>query len=156
MSRTDAAVRIRDLCPVDREIVARIDALHTGEHKPDYWTRIFDDFLAAGAGRDRVGVAAEEGGRLVAYLLGEVRAFEFGSDACGWVFAVGVDPEHARDGVASALLTEACRRFRASGVHRVRTMVRRNDVPVMAFFRSNGFEGGSFVQLELDLEEERS
>jgi hypothetical protein len=32
--------------------------------------------------------------------------------------------------------------------------IRRNDVPVTAFFRSNGFVGGSFVQLELDLGEE--
>ena len=43
------------------------------------------------------------------------------------------------------------RRFRALGVTQVRTMVRRNDVPVTAFFRSNGFVGGSFAQLELEL-----
>jgi hypothetical protein len=36
-------------------------------------------------------------------------------------------------------------------VARVRTMVRRADVPVLSFFRSNGFFAGSFVQLELDL-----
>jgi ribosomal protein S18 acetylase RimI-like enzyme len=53
--------------------------------------------------------------------------------------------------VASALLAEACRAFRAAGVTRVRTMVRRNDVPVLAFFRSSGFSGGSYVQLELDV-----
>ena len=35
----------------------------------------------------------------------------------------------------------------------VRTMVRRNDVPVLSFFRGNGFRGGSFVQLELDVRE---
>ena len=30
---------------------------------------------------------------------------------------------------------------------------KRNDVPVLAFFRGNGFRGGPFVQLELDLDE---
>jgi hypothetical protein len=33
-------------------------------------------------------------------------------------------------------------------------MVGRNNVPVLSFFRANGFVGGSFVQLELDLEGE--
>jgi hypothetical protein len=30
-------------------------------------------------------------------------------------------------------------------------MVRRDDVPVLAFFRGFGFSGGSYVQLELDV-----
>ena len=55
----------------------------------------------------------------------------------------------ARRGVASALLAEAVRRLRAAGVATVRTMVRRNNVPVLTFFRTNGFAGGPYVQLEL-------
>ena len=86
------------------------------------------------------------------YLLGEVRAFEFGSEECGWVFAVGVHPEHAREGVGSALLERARHEFQALGVSTVRTMVRRNDVPLQSFFRRNRFVGGPFVQLELELE----
>jgi len=31
----------------------------------------------------------------------------------------------------------------------VRTMVRRNNVPVLTFFRTNGFAAGPYVQLEL-------
>ena len=89
---------------------------------------------------------------MIGYLLGEVRAFEFGSEACGWVFSVGVDPNALHGGVASALLRETCRRFREAGVSTVRTMVRRDSVDVLSFFRANGFVGGSFVQLELDLE----
>ena len=30
-------------------------------------------------------------------------------------------------------------------------MMRRNDVPVLSFFRSQGFAGGPYVQLELEL-----
>jgi hypothetical protein len=33
-------------------------------------------------------------------------------------------------------------------------MVRRDVVPVLSFFRANGFAAGTFVQLELDLEEQ--
>ena len=146
------ALRIRRLSRADLAGVTRIDAHHTGARKPGYWKRVFAEFLGRRAGHVRVGLAAEVEGRLAGYLLGEVRAFEFGSGPCGWIFAVGVDPTRLRLGVASALLAEACRAFRAAGVTRVRTMVRRNDVPVLSFFRSSGFSGGSYVQLELDVD----
>lgn len=146
--------RVRELRAEDLDRVAHIDALHTGESKRDYWKRVLRDFLRDDGDVLRVGLAAEGDGELIGYLLGEVRAFEFGSDSCGWVFAVGVDPDHLRSRLASTLLGEACRRFKDSGITRVRTMVRRNDVPVLSFFRANGFVGGSFVQLEFDLEEE--
>jgi ribosomal protein S18 acetylase RimI-like enzyme len=150
-----AALRVRDLTVEDLAAVVRIDALHTGEEKPDYWRRVMRDFLDTASGSKRIGLAAEDRGQLIGYLLGEVRAFEFGSDACGWIFAAGVEPDRLRHGVASTLLRESCERFRILGVAKVRTMVRRNSVDVLSFFRANGFVGGSFVQLELDLEEQR-
>jgi ribosomal protein S18 acetylase RimI-like enzyme len=151
-ARAAEAVAIRELRHQDLEEVIRIDALQTGESKPDYWKRVFRDFLQGDREPLRVGLCAEGKDGLVGYLLGEVRAFEFGSDRCGWIFAVGVDPAHLRKSVASELLALACRRFKESGIRQVRTMVARGNVPVLSFFRANGFVGGSFVQLELDLE----
>jgi len=142
-------VKIRKLVPGDLAEVARIDALHTGAQKRAYWDEVFDKLVRMRG--DQVAIAAEENGHLVGYVLGEVRAFEFGSEPCGWVFAVGVEPGGMRRGVASQLLDAAMERFKKLGVARVRTMVRRTDVPVMAFFRARGFEGGSFVQLEREL-----
>ena len=143
---------VRDLCQEDVAGVVRIDALHTGRSKRRYWEGAFGRFLEPAPGL-RIGLGAEIAGRLVGYLLGEVRAFEFGSEECGWIFAIGVDPAALHHGIGTALLAEACRRFRSARVPCVRTMVRRNDVPVLAFFRGNGFRGGPFVQLELDLDE---
>ena len=149
----ERAAEVRALRADDLDDVVRIDELHTGQRKPEYWQRVFRDFFNGGKEGLRVGLAAETDGVVRGYLLGEVRAFEFGSEACGWVFAVGVDQSSLRSGIASSLLAEACRRFAHDGITRVRTMVRRNDVPVLSFFRSNGFVGGSFAQLELDLGE---
>lgn len=146
---------IRKLRRADLADVVRIDAHHTGQRKLAYWKRVFEQFLAARHGRSRVGLAAVGQSRVEAhilgYLLGEVRAFEFGSEPCGWVFAVGVDPRGLRAGVGSALLQAATDAFRTKNVVRVRTMVRRSDVPVLSFFRASGFEGGAYVQLEKDL-----
>ena len=146
---TKAAVRIRTLGRRDLPDVVRIDAIHTGSPQRPYWTRLFREFLAPEPGRERVALAAEINGDLAGFLLADVRAFEFGSEPCGWILEVGVDPHVARRGIASALLAEAVTRLRAAGVPTVRTMVRRNNVPVLTYFRTNGFAGGPYVQLEL-------
>lgn len=150
----ETAVRVRRLAPADLPRVVEIDALHRGRAVPDYWQRVRDEFLARDRNRLRIALGAEVEGELVGYLLGEVRAFEFGAETCGWVFAVGVDPNAMRHGVASQLLGEACRRFRAAGIAQVRTMVRRSDVPVLSFFRAHGFVAGEFTQLEVTLPED--
>ena len=145
------ALRIRSLSREDLPHVVRIDGRHTGTRKPAYWKRILAEFLAPAHARSRVGLAAiDAGGALLGYILGEIRAFEFGSEPCGWVFAVGVDPDALHHGVGSALIEDACRRFGRRGITTVRTMIRRNDVPLLSVFRSNGFTGGAFVQLERD------
>lgn len=151
--RTPSVPLIGPLRRSDLAAVVRLDARLTGRRKAAYWKAVFADFVAAGRRRGRVGLAARAGGRLVGYLLGEVRAFEFGSAPCGWIFAVGVDPAQAHHGIGSALVTEAARRFGREGVAAVRTMVGRTDVGMLAFFRSNGFVAGSFTQLEMGLRE---
>ena len=139
---------IRVLRHADLNAVVQIDAVQTGERKPAYWKRVFSQFLKPGPDEVRVGLVAERDGRVVGFLLGDVRAFEFGSEPCGWILEIGVDPAHTRSGIASRLLNDGCARLLASGVGVVRTMVRRNNVPVLTFFRTNGFAGGPYVQLE--------
>ena len=141
--------RLRPLARKDLDEIVRIDAIHTGEPKRAYWRQILRDFVGPRAVRGRVALGAERGGSLVGFLLADIRAFEFGSERCGWILEVGVDPQIARAGVASALLDAARRRLHAAGVSTIRTMVRRNNVPVLTFFRTNGFAGGPYVQLEL-------
>lgn len=142
---------IGPLRPRDLTAVVRIDAELTGKRKLAYWKSAFRHHVGPGSGRLRVGLAARDGTKLVGYLLGEVRAFEFGSAPCGWIFAVGVDGRYAHHGIGSSLVAEAAGTLARAGVWTVRTMVARNDVSMLAFFRSNGFVGGSFTQLEMDL-----
>ena len=93
-------------------------------------------------------VAVDARGRVVGYLVGDVRRWEFGSAPAGWVFAIGVDRRVERQGLGRALLEEAMERFRGLGVDTVRTMVRREDVPTLRFFRSGGFTAGPYVEME--------
>jgi ribosomal protein S18 acetylase RimI-like enzyme len=149
---TETGLTLRDLTPADLRAVVRIDALHTGKRKPAYIGRLFDGYVGRGARPGRIALGMEAPDGLAGYLFGTVRAFEFGSEECGWVFALGVGPEHLRAGVASALLAAAAERFRARGITKVRTMVRRDDVPLLSLFRASGYVGGAFTQLERNLE----
>lgn len=145
----DAAPRVRKLRAADLAAVVELDALLTGERKQAYWREVFERFPSDGR---RIGLACVgTGGRLEGFLFGEVRAFEFGSEPCGWIFAVGVDPQSSRTGIGSSLLARAKSLLGEQGVTAVRTMVRRQDVPLLAFFRGQGFVGGPFVQLESEL-----
>jgi ribosomal protein S18 acetylase RimI-like enzyme len=106
----------------------------------------------AGGGGDRYFLLAEdEGGKLLGFVLGEVRAWEFGSEPAGWVFAINVDPEIRQAGIGTMLFDAVCQRFRQAGVRSVRTMVDRRDHLILSFFRSQGLMAGPSIELEMEL-----
>ncbi len=147
------AIRLREIRPPDLAGIVDLDALRSGERKSTYWGRILGRYEAtceSGAASDGhvALVAVDERGVLCGFLLGEIRAWEFGSERCGWIFSVSVHPDRERHGLATQLCEEAIRRFTAMGVELVRTMVRRDEVPMLALFRSMGFRAGPFSELE--------
>ena len=69
--------------------IVKLDEAVTGSAKRDYW----HELLSGGPGNKHhlTFLLAELDGRVVGFITGNVRAFEFGSEACGWVFALCVD-----------------------------------------------------------------
>jgi ribosomal protein S18 acetylase RimI-like enzyme len=146
----ESTLTIRDARPDDVPAVVRLDERITGIAKPAYWRDIFE-----GRGQREAGVflVAEHDGRMAGFIIGEVRAWEFGSPPCGWIFAIGVDPEGRLGGVGTQLFQSICERFRKAGVPTVRTMLARDDTVIMSFFRSQGMTGGPFIELEARLDD---
>ncbi len=142
------ALNIRPAEPEDMAAVMTIDARITGEEKPAYWTELFERF---GRRDDRYFLLAETEQGVVGYVVGEVRAWEFGSPPCGWVFAVGVDPEVRVRKIGTRLFHALCDALQARGIDTIRTMTARDDGLNMAFFRSQGMMGGPFIELEMPL-----
>ena len=141
---------VRDVVAEDLSAIVALDAARGGDPKPDYWSGILTAWLRHANGTDEhvALVAVDDDGALQGVLFGEVRAWEFGSERCGWIFSLSVHPASERGGVATHLSETAIERFGDMGVELVRTMVRRNDVPMLSFFRSQGFAGGPFSELE--------
>lgn len=141
---------IRDARADDVPAVMRLDERITGISKPGYWHEVFE------GRRRREGtsfVVAENEGAVVGFIIGEVRAWEFGSPPSGWIFAIGVDPDSRLGGIGSRLFDAICERFRQAGVPTVRTMLARDDTLNMSFFRSQCMTAGSFIELEMRLDE---
>ncbi len=153
--RADAdagGVAIRPVVAEDLPPIIELDRRNTGVAKPEYWRDLYGRY--ANAGRSRFFLVAETGGALAGFVIGEVRAWEFGSEPCGWVFAIQVKPEVRLHRVGTALVDAICECFRRTGVAKIRTMLRRNDHVIMSFFRSHGMMAGPFIQLEKDLDEQ--
>ncbi|MDE2335189.1 MAG: GNAT family N-acetyltransferase [Rhodospirillales bacterium] len=145
--RSDAEAPIRPAGAADLPLVVALDSETTGLAKPEYWREMFHRCARSGFFL----VAVDESG-LRGFIVGEVRAWEFGSPPCGWVFAVQVRPGARQAGLGSRLFAALCAAFRAAGVDRVRTMLARDDTVIHAFFRSQGMMAGPFIQLESRLD----
>ncbi len=137
-------VTIRPAQASDLAAISALDARLTGARKPGYWK----DML--GPERDFL-VAETEKGAVAGFIAGEVRAWEFGQPAAGWVFAIQVDPKTRLKGVGSALFAALAARFKTQGVTRVRTLVDRKDHLILSFFRAQGMVAGPSLQLDMEL-----
>ena len=148
--QADAPLQIRRARSADIDHVIALDARITGLAKPDYWLDVFERY---GQRRleERIFLVAESDQHpetILGYVVGEVRAWEFGSTPCGWVIALSVDPDARLQHIGERLFEAITEAFRHAGVDKLRTMVERDNPLHMTFFRSEGMMAGPYIQLE--------
>jgi GNAT superfamily N-acetyltransferase len=165
MTSLDAAAEVRPGCHPEHLVEVRrvrekdlpsviaLDGRVTKLPKADYWQDLYRRY-----GRRRLQerfflvASSASGPELVrGFIVGEVRAWEFGSEPCGWVFALSVDPDSRLSGVGSALLAAISAEFKRVGVGKLRTMVARDARLSMLFFRGAGMVAGPYLQLEKEI-----
>jgi ribosomal protein S18 acetylase RimI-like enzyme len=155
-AKPDTAVRVRRVQAADIPHVIGLDTRVTKLAKAEYWN---DVFVRYGKRRlhERFFLVAESrvdkaDARVLGFIIGEIRAWEFGSTPCGWVFALSVEPEARLQSVATDLFAAISSEFKKAGVSKMRTMVARDARLPMLFFRSEGMMAGPYIQLEKDLD----
>ncbi|HEX4955906.1 MAG TPA: GNAT family N-acetyltransferase, partial [Thermoanaerobaculia bacterium] len=121
--------------------IVRIAERTRRAYQPDLW----EDRVTYYLRRDpESSVVAECDGRVVGFMLGDVRAGEFGiEEPSGWIEVIGVDPDMGGRGVGRALGEAMLARFRERGVKRVRTMVDASMPEVESYFAALGFAADS-------------
>jgi ribosomal protein S18 acetylase RimI-like enzyme len=158
-------VIVRPLAAKDVDRIIDIDAKVMGGAKPEYWRRKLALYLA---GRDLESITdaaakyvdgidpelarvAEVNGRVVGFMIGDIRSWEFRQPPTGWITALAVEPEYQRRGIARRLLVEFLHYFREKGLESVRTMMEWSDGEMLSFFTAMGFDRGPFIELEKKL-----
>lgn len=135
----------------DLDQVIAIDAGVTGLEKRKYWASVYRRYGSGERSEQQFLVAIDQG-RVVGFIIGEVRDWEFGSPPCGWVFAIDVLPQARLGGIGTRLLETISAAFRRAGVRKLRTMLARDNPLILSFFRSQGMMAGPLISLEMDLE----
>jgi GNAT superfamily N-acetyltransferase len=153
-SKTD--IRVRRVRAADIPQIIALDARVTKLAKADYWNDVFDRYGRRRL-RERFFLVAERpagqtGLRVVGFIIGEIRAWEFGSSPCGWIFALSVEPKMRLRNIATALFGAIADEFKKAGIDRMRTMVANDARLPLLFFRSQGMRAGPYIQLEKYLE----
>jgi GNAT superfamily N-acetyltransferase len=137
----------------DITAVIALDKRVTALAKPAHWLELYERQKTVGqpAGMFLVAIDPSAAGHLLGFIVGEIRAWEFGSAPCGWVYALSVEPDSRLLGVGEALFESIAAEFRKARLSKMRTMVARDNRLPMLFFRGEGMMAGPYIQLEKDL-----
>ena len=138
MTESAQEVQIRTLEDTDIGGITTLDEKIGGQYRPEVWERRIGYYLR----RDPEAlVVAESGGKVVGFMLGEVRSGEFGlEEPTGWVEVLGVDPEVRGQAIGRRMADQMLAHFRHRGTTTVRTMVDETMGDIAEFFHRLGFE----------------
>jgi ribosomal protein S18 acetylase RimI-like enzyme len=133
-----AEIRIRPLDELDISDIVAIDEKIGGRYRPEVWERRIGYYLRRDPEASLVAVAD---GRVVGFMLGEVRSGDFGlEEPAGWIEVLGVDPDFRGRAVGRKMTEAILEHFRGQGAHAVRTLVDEQMDDIRHFFQSLGFE----------------
>lgn len=140
MAEANPEVSVRPADELDISDVVRIDERIGGEYRPEVWERRLGYYIRRDPDASVVAVAPD--GRVVGFMLGEVRSGEFGLEhPTGWIEVLGVDPDFRGRAVGRRMAEAMLDHFRDRGASEVRTLVDVEQLgDVAGFFRSLGFE----------------
>lgn len=147
--RAVTEARIRPLTELDIDAITRIDERITGRYRPQAWEQRVVYYIRRDPDAPKV---AEVDGKVVGFMLGEVRGGEFGLDEpTGWIEFFGVDPSVRGGGIGRGLTEALLGHFRSRGAKIARTMVAERDAEIDAFLRRMGFGPAPLTALERSL-----
>lgn len=146
---TQVQARVRPLDELDIGSIVRIDERMTGIYRPDIWEQRVGYYLRRDPEASQV---AEVDGQVVGFMLGDLRAGEFGlEEPSGWIDRFGIDPEHRGRDLGTQLFGAVKKHFEACGAVTIRTLVDRKDAGVAGFLEAQGFAPSPLQALEVRL-----
>jgi ribosomal protein S18 acetylase RimI-like enzyme len=99
-----------------------------------------------------VGFVASKDGRVVGFIIGEIKGESFGLEQSGWIEVVGVHPGHMGTGIGRILAEKLFEFFEKKGIRDIHTTVRWDAGDMLSFFKAIGFDRSPFINLRKHLD----
>jgi ribosomal protein S18 acetylase RimI-like enzyme len=150
MSAVAEQIRIRSLTELDVARIVAIDERLTGVYRPEVWERRVMYYLRRDPDACQV---AEMGGKLVGFMLSDLRGGEFGlEETSGWIERFGVDPDFQGRSIGRRLFEAVVDHMKRRGATAMRTLVEQSDSDLASFLRAVGFKNAPLTALEMRID----
>ena len=139
--------RIRPLDELDIGRIVSIDERIGGRYRPDFWEQRVVYYLRRDPSSSRV---AEVDGKVVGFMLGDMRAGEFGlEEPSGWIERFGIDPDHRGRDLGRQMFGRMQEHFARQGASAIRTLADMDQPGVGGFLTALGFAPSKLQALEM-------
>lgn len=143
-------IKIRPLTENDFEAVANIQEVIMKRRVKEGLGRRMRDYIN---NDPEACLVAETEGKVVGFVVGDVKDWGFGVEKSGWLEIIGVHPKYMGQGIGKRLGKELLSHFESKGIKNVYTVARWDSGDLLAFFKSIGFYRSDFINLEKRLED---
>lgn len=127
--------------------VGKIQIKITKKKLPKFWEREMNERL-----KKNKCLVAESDKKVVGFIIGGIRSWEFGIEKSGWIEILGVEPDYMGRGIGRKLGKAILKIFKDNGIKIVYTAVRWDSGDLLSFFKNLGFERSDFINLERCIE----
>ncbi len=151
-----AAITVRLLGPEDLENVLRIaESIErdTDSEKAERMAALKETAVyQLQHGEPLLNLGAEIDGKLIGFIFGEIKLWEFGrSERSGWIKVLGVDRDYQGMGAGQKLGQTILLHFQKKNIRKVRTLVDWYEGDLISYFKSLGFNMLNMLPLEKEI-----
>ncbi|MBI2887991.1 MAG: GNAT family N-acetyltransferase [Chloroflexi bacterium] len=146
---TEAQVTIRRMEPRDEKYVIAIDQKIVGAERAESWPQRVFAYLERYY--PPISHVAEVQGRVVGFIIGDVRGWEYGMPSGAWIDIMGVDPDYQGRGLGRQLIAAFVQQCREQKIRSVHAWTRDGDDRLQRFFSSQDFRRGNLVEYALEV-----
>jgi ribosomal protein S18 acetylase RimI-like enzyme len=146
MNKSSVNIRLMDVDDLDA--VIEVDAKVLESARPEYYSLKFDKLFHS-KGYLPTSLVAEEEGKVVGFVMGELFMGEYGIfQETATLDTIGIDPDYQRKGIGNLLITEFIDHLKSLGVQKINTLVDWDATRLTHFFSANRFRPSKTINLE--------
>jgi predicted N-acetyltransferase YhbS len=146
MTETAPDTTIRPLVMEDLPDIIQIEKSIFTTRSKSLWENSAKHFIEHGESELRLGAEVE--GKLIGFIIGDIRTSEFGlEETIGWIKVLGISPAFQGKGIGGKLGQQLSENLKKRGVKTIKTFVEWDHGDLITYFKSLGFGRDSMIAL---------